>query len=184
MDAPRHAQLLFESLPHDAELVVGVQALHHLSLRGEAEDADPIDLHLLARGCDAPELALVGTAHPPTGHHFVPSAIWSSNGGMEVAEGGAELAHEPFDILGAALAHRPVGLAGDVAIEDLVGNLQVPLVADLLDVAPEDGLVLFFRRHASPPSQPASPGGLASSTVMMPPIRARRITEASSPRDR
>jgi hypothetical protein len=51
---------------------------------------------------------------------------------------------EALDILGAALERRPVGLVGDVAaVEDLVGKLQVALVADLLDVTPEDGLILF-----------------------------------------
>ncbi len=45
----------------------------------------------------------------------------------------------------------PAGLVGEVAVEDLVRKLQVPLVGELLDVAPEDGLVLFCG-HAVPPS--------------------------------
>jgi len=51
---------------------------------------------------------------------------------------------EPLDVFRATLERRPVGLVGDVAVvEDLVGKLQVAPVADLLDVTPEDGLVLF-----------------------------------------
>jgi hypothetical protein len=36
---------------------------------------------------------------------------------------------------------------GDIAIEDLVYQVQISLVADLFDIAPERNLVLFFR-HA------------------------------------
>jgi hypothetical protein len=32
---------------------------------------------------------------------------------------------------------------GNVAVEDLLGNLQVALIKDLLEVTPEAGLVLF-----------------------------------------
>jgi hypothetical protein len=41
---------------------------------------------------------------------------------------------------------------GEVVVEDLVRNLQIFLVDDLLDVAPEDGYVLFFGGHATTPS--------------------------------
>ena len=67
----------------------------------------------------------------------------------EVGEGGAKLADEPFDVLGATLEHRSIGLVGEVADEDLVRKLQVPLVGDLFDVTPEDCLVLFCG-HAAP----------------------------------
>jgi len=42
---------------------------------------------------------------------------------------------------------------GNVAVEDLLGDLQVALIKDLLEVTPEAGLVLFFGGYAcSPPS--------------------------------
>src|SRR5918992_526964 len=148
MDAPRHAKLLLDTLAHQVELVVGVPALDHLAFRGEAEDADAVDLHLLSCGSDPPELAFVGAANLPAGHHLVPFGDLLLYGGMEVGESVVKLAHEPLDVFGAALEDRPVWLVGEVAIEDLVRKLQVPLVGDLLDVAPEGSLVLFGR-HAS-----------------------------------
>jgi hypothetical protein len=53
------------------------------------------------------------------------------------------------NVLGAALEGRPVGLVGDVSVEDLVYYLQVALVPSLLEVTPEDGLVLFFGGQAA-----------------------------------
>jgi hypothetical protein len=43
-----------------------------------------------------------------------------------------------------------LGLMGGVSIEDLVHQLQVPLVAHLFDVAPTRCLVLFFRYTVYP----------------------------------
>jgi hypothetical protein len=106
---------------------------------------------------------------PSSGDHLVTLGDLGLYGGMEVVEGTMELGLEPFYVFGAALEHRPVGLMGEVAVEYLVCELQLALVADLLDVTPEDGLVLFGG-HAAPPSQPASLAGLASSAAMMPPI--------------
>src|SRR5215217_4275884 len=56
---------------------------------------------------------------------------------------------EALYVLGTTLEGRAVGLVGDVALEDLVHYLQVILVADLLGVAVEDGLVLFSGGHVS-----------------------------------
>ena len=64
---------------------------------------------------------------------------------------------EALYVLGAALERRAVGLVGDVAVEDLVGDLEVALIKDLLGVASEGGLDLFFGGHFfSLPSHPAS----------------------------
>src|SRR5215217_8823720 len=60
LDAPCHPKFLLDTLAHQAELVVGVPALHHLSFRSEAEDSHALDFHLLAGGRHAPKLSLVG----------------------------------------------------------------------------------------------------------------------------
>src|SRR5688572_8028294 len=56
---------------------------------------------------------------------------------------------EALYVLGTTLEGRAVGLVGYVALEDLVHYLEVMLVADLLGVASEDGLVLFGGGHVS-----------------------------------
>src|SRR5918998_5083022 len=74
-----------------------------------------------------------------------PPAIWSSM--LRRKPGKAERnspTKEALYVLGAALERRAVGLVGDVAVEDLVGDLESALIKDLLNVTPEDGLVLFF----------------------------------------
>jgi hypothetical protein len=43
-----------------------------------------------------------------------------------------------------------VGLVGEVAVEDLLHQVQLPLVAHLFDVAPKRCLVLFFRYTVYP----------------------------------
>jgi hypothetical protein len=50
---------------------------------------------------------------------------------------------EALYVLRTTLEGRAVGLVGYVALEDLVHYLEVLLVADLLGVAVEDGLILF-----------------------------------------
>src|SRR5215203_5701036 len=139
------AQLL-----HHAQLVEVVPALHHLALIGEAEDPRPRNRDPPAGGRDAPKLAPVGPAHRPARHHLVPLGDLVLYGRTEVGEGPAELAHEPLDVLGTPLEDGAVGLVGAVALEDLLRQVQVTLVADLLHVAPERGLVPFCR-HAAPP---------------------------------
>ena len=69
---------------------------------------------------------------------------------MEVGEGLAELADESLDVLGAAFFGVHVGLVGEVAVEDLLHQVQLPLVAHLFDVAPKRCLVLFFRYTVYP----------------------------------
>ena len=64
---------------------------------------------------------------------------------------------EALYVLGTTHEGRAVGLVSDVALEDLVHYLKVMLVADLLGVTSEDGLVLFsfpiqcflLRKHRS-----------------------------------
>ena len=76
-------------------------------------------------------------------HHLVPFCYLVLDAEAEVVEGLLELGLEALYVLGAALERRAVGLVGEVSLEELVHQLQVALVGDLLDVTPEDGLVLF-----------------------------------------
>jgi hypothetical protein len=69
------------------------------------------------------------------------------NNGTKVWEGLVKLAGKPFDVLGTAFLGVPVGLVGDVPVENIVHQVQIPLVAHLFDVAPKHCLILFFR-HA------------------------------------
>jgi hypothetical protein len=62
-------------------------------------------------------------------------------------------------LCGAALERGAVGLVGEVAVEDLVHCLQVPLVGDLLDVTPEDVLVLLCGHAFLLLPEPLSMGG-------------------------
>src|SRR3712207_8314790 len=57
--------------------------------------------------------------------------------------------------------------SGDIAVEDLVHQVQVTLVRDLLDVTPDDGLVLFFGRHDAPPYREALPLGWDAAPLML-----------------
>ncbi len=63
---------LLDTLAHQAQLIVRVPALHHLSFLREAEDGHTRDFHLLAGGRHAPELTLVGASNRSAGHHLVP----------------------------------------------------------------------------------------------------------------
>src|SRR4029453_17228993 len=136
-------------LPHHPALVGVVPALHYLAL-GEAEDADAGDLQRVACGRDAPELSPVGPANRPAGDNLVAFGDLVFDLGVEVGEGFVELAHEPLYVLGTSLQRGAVGLVSEVAVEDLVRQLQLPLVAHLLYVAPEDSLVLLSG-HPPPP---------------------------------
>jgi hypothetical protein len=125
---------------HHAKLIEVIPALYDLSLLREPEDTYARDRDLVAGRSDAPELALVGATHRPTGHYLVPFGDHILDCAMKVGEGPTELAYEPLDILGSALLRVAVRLMGDVSGEDLVHQVQVPLVTDLFDVAPESGL--------------------------------------------
>src|SRR5918994_7891050 len=114
----------------------------------------PVISSSLPVGAMPPELPAVGPAHPPAGDHLVALGDLVLYLGVEVGEGFLELAREPLDVLGAALQHGAVGLVGEIVVEDLIHQIQLPLVAHLLDVAPENGLVLL-RRHPPPPSRSA-----------------------------
>ena len=72
LDAPGQPKLLLDTLAHQAQLVVGVPALHHLPFRREAEDGHALDCHLLSGGRHAPELTLVGASNRSAGYHLVP----------------------------------------------------------------------------------------------------------------
>ncbi len=121
----------------------------------------------------------MGAAHVPAGHHFVSLGDLVLYGGVEVVEGLMELRQEPLYVLGAALEHRAVGLVGEVAVKDLVHKLEVPLVADLLDVTPEGGFVLFFRHVLlSSFPYPASLLRRAVEPLMLPSKEAWRIRQA------
>jgi hypothetical protein len=92
-----------------------------------------------------------------------------------VGEGLKVRGSDPLYVLGATLEGRPVGLVGDIAVEDLVHQVQVTLVRDLLDVTPDDGLVLFFGRHDAPPYREALPLGWDAAPLMLPAQEAWRI---------
>src|SRR5215213_7977003 len=169
-----NAQLL-----HHAQLVHVVPTFHHFALLGEQEDAYPRNHHLIASGSDASELALVGAASPPTGNDLVPFGYLILDDAMKIGEGLTELAHESFDVLGATFQGSAVGLVGDVPVEDLVRQVEVPLVRDLFDVAPKDGLVLFGHRSLLLP--PAFTGGIISPTAMMPASEPRRTIGRACP---
>src|SRR5215203_3084003 len=169
-----NAQLL-----HHAQLVHVVPTFHHFALLGEPEDAYPRNHHLIASGSDASELALVGAASLPTGNDLVPFGYLILDNAMKIGEGLTELAHELFDVLGATFQSSAVGLVGDVPVEDLVRQVEVPLVRDLFDVAPKDGLVLF--RHRSLLLPPAFTGGIIFPTAMMPASEPRRTNGRACP---
>src|SRR5215211_7693207 len=169
-----NAQLL-----HHAQLVHVVPTFHHFALLGEPEDAYPRNHHLIASGSDASELALVGAASLPTGNDLVPFGYLILDNTMKIGEGLTELAHELFDVLGATFQGSAVGLVGDVPVEDLVRQVEVPLVRDLFDVAPKDGLVLFGHRSLLLP--PAFTGGIISPTAMMPASEPRRTIGRACP---
>src|SRR5918994_1136658 len=143
LDASGHPKLLHDTLPHQSELVEIVPGLHHLALRGEAEDGDYLDFHLLAAGRHVPELSFLGASQRYAIDDLVPFCDLLVDADAPVGEGQAKLRAEPLYVLGAALERRAVCLVGDIAVEDLVRYVQVTPVSDLLDVTPEDGLVLF-----------------------------------------
>ena len=62
-------------------------------------------------------------------------------------------------VLGTPLEDGAVGVVGAVAGEVLSCRTQVTLAADLLHVAPERGLVPFFRHAVPPLLAPLSPAG-------------------------
>src|SRR5215204_287586 len=170
-----NAQLL-----HHAQLVHVVPTFHHFALLGEPEDAYPRNHHLIASGSDASELALVGAASLPTGNDLVPFGYLILDNAMKIGEGLTELAHESLDVLGATFQGSAVGLVGDVPVEDLVRQVEVPLVRDLFDVAPKDSLVLFGHRSLLLP--PAFTGGIIFPTAMMPASEPRRTIGRACPR--
>src|ERR671912_2694605 len=140
--------LLLGTLAHQAQLVVGVPGLHHLALRREAEGGDPLDLYLLAAGRHAPKISLVGASYRIVAHHLVPFCDLVLDGDVKVGESRVILPLKALYVLRTTYEGRAVGLVGDVALEDLVHYLKVILVADLLQVASEDSLVLFGSGHA------------------------------------
>src|SRR5918993_4573166 len=140
--------LLLGTLAHQAQLVVGVPGLHHLALRGEAEGGDPLDLYLPAGGRHVPERSLVGASYRIVAHHLVPFCNLVLDGDVKVGESRVILPLKALYVLRTTYEGRAVGLVGDVALEDLVHNLEVMLVADPLGVASEDSLVLFGSGHA------------------------------------
>src|SRR5215203_7031344 len=105
---------------------------------------------------------------------------------------------EALYVLRTTLDGRAVGLVGYVAVEDLVHYLEVLLVADLLSVAPEDGLIFFgggqvfsspFLSRASslgrsvvPPKccQPKKLGASLSGEALFTGVRGIRILGSSS----
>src|SRR5919107_4284851 len=145
LDASRHPKLLGDTLAHQSELVEKVPGLHHLALLGEAEDGDCLEFHLLAGGGHVPKLSLVGTPKRYAVHYLVLFRDLLVDADAPVGEGRAILLGEALYVLGAALEGRAVCLVGYVAAEDLVRYLQVASISDLLDVAAEDGLVIFSR---------------------------------------
>src|SRR5215208_596922 len=84
-------------LPQHAQLVEVVPAFHYLAFIREAEDAYPGHSNRFAGGSDAPELALMGTASPPAGHHHVPFGYLVLDRGAKVGKGLAELTDKPLD---------------------------------------------------------------------------------------
>src|SRR5215207_755866 len=90
-------------LPQHAQLVEVVPAFHYLAFIREAEDAYPAHSNRFASGSDAPELALMGAASPPAGHHHVSFGYLILDGGTKVREGLAKLPDKPLDVLGPTL---------------------------------------------------------------------------------
>src|SRR5215217_7081657 len=90
-------------LPQHAQLVEVVPAFHYLAFIREAEDAYPAHSNRFASGSDAPELALMGAASPPAGHHHVSFGYLILDSGTKVREGLAKLPDKPLDVLGPTL---------------------------------------------------------------------------------
>src|SRR5215211_2431506 len=146
-------------LSQHAQLVEVVPAFHYLAFIREAEDAYPAHSNWFASGSDPPELALMGAASPPAGHHHVSFGYLILDGGTKVREGLAKLPDNPLDVLGPTLLGTTVCLVRDVPIKDLVCQVQVALVGDLLDVTPKDSFILFgHRSFLLPPLSPAGSG--------------------------
>src|ERR671912_582008 len=141
--------LLLGTLAHQTQLVVGVPGLHHLALRREAEGGDSLDLYLLACWRHVPERSLVDASYRIVAHHLVPFCDLVLYADVKVGESRVILPLEALYVLRTTYEGRAVGLVGDVALEDLVHYLKVLLVADLLGVTSEDGLVLFSGGHVS-----------------------------------
>jgi hypothetical protein len=176
LDASRYPKLLLDTLAHQAQLVVGVPALHHLALGGEAEGGHSLELYLLAGGRHAPKISLVGASYRIVAHHLVPFCNLVLYADAYVGEGRAPLPVEALYVLGTTLERRAVGLVGDIPVEDLVDELQVAPSADLLGVTPEDGLVLFGGHVSLLLFQPAYSRVDRSTTEILPVEEAWRIS--------
>ena len=117
-------------LPQHAQLVEVVPAFHYLAFIREAEDAYPGHSNRFASGSDAPELALMGAASPPAGHHHVPFGYLILDAHLYIRESVAKHASEFFDAFRAAYILRTCRImAYKVRGEKLVCYFQVPLAA-------------------------------------------------------
>ena len=150
-DDPR-AELLQHAQTIPRKPVLLDLAIHH------ADNSDPLHLHLLARRWNAKKLALVGPA--PRGGRDDQIALGDHliHGKLHIGEGAPVHGNERFLALGAVKGvdharivvrvvpvRRGVIMVRVVGVDQLIGDIQIPLTPGFLNPAPGDSFVLLER---------------------------------------